>query len=157
MRWGRRADTGLRTRLAIPRGERMLASGTLADDGTPIAATDRALYLQGERLLWTMIDRAAWTDPGLEVILADGRELHVDLDDEGSVPQVVHAQIDASIVAAHQLDLGDGRGVLAVARRAEDGGVVWRLDAEAGIDLADPSVQRAADAGLAALRESLGI
>lgn len=126
-----------------------------------VIATDAALHLPGgDRIAWPGIARARWDDPILELLVAeDGappRTVRVDLEAPGSLADAVRSLVTASVVVSERLDLGDGAGALAVARRSGDG-VRWTVAFDAGLDPADPGLRARADAALAALRASLGI
>ena len=155
MRWGRRGDRSAREAAGVRRGERVLAS--VSSQTEVLVATDQALYLGAERHQWWEIERATWNPPLLVVNDRTGRQQEFTIDADSTLPAVVHAQIDASVVAHHRLDLGEGRWVTAVARRGTDGVVFWHLGFEPGTDADDPAVRLAAADALAALRESLGV
>ncbi len=129
------------------------------------AATDRALYLQatGERLPWDRITKAMWDEPLLELVVVDeagqgARLVRVRVDDARDLPAAVHDRVTASVLVSERLDLGEGRGALAVARRSSDADEVrWSVRFDSGLDPADPDLRADADAALARLRDSLGI
>lgn len=148
----------LKAALGISSGERIVgATGDLTG-----AATDRALYLGDDRIPWSAIAQATWEPPVLDLVVVDeatGRDTphRLHLAEPGDLPQAIHAQVVASIVVSQRLDLGDGRGALAVARQEADGDIRWRVLFDAGLDPSDPSLRTQADAALSGLRDSLGI
>lgn len=159
----------VRTRLAIPSAERIVAWGSAvtgrSDDAVYAVATDRALYLDatGERLPWDRINRAQWDEPMLELVVldADGepdRLVRVPLGVGSALPAAVHAQVTESVVVSERLQLGDGAAALAVARRSSDQDAIWwSIVFDAGLDPRDPGLRARADEALAELRAALGI
>jgi hypothetical protein len=161
----RRLPAEIQAALAMGRGERIIAWGSdPRPDGTVeyLVATDRALYLQGrgERIAWDSITKATWAEPVLELVIADApsRLLRVTAGDSGDLPAAVHDRVTSSVLVSERLDLGEGRGAKAVARRnSDDGPVRWSVVFDAGLDPSDPALREAADRALADLRGSLGI
>lgn len=155
--------------LRIGPGEKVVAWGASSagdpTQSTVAAATDKALYLQstGERLPWDTIIKATWEQPVMELTIADAaggppRVLEVELEESRDLPAAVHDRVRASVVFSDRVDLGDGAGALMVARRGSDDDVIrWSVVFDAGLDPSDPALRQAADAGLARLRDSLGI
>lgn len=147
-----------REALGIGARERILGVATVS--GGHAVATSEALYAAGERLAWPSIAHAEWADPYLDVDLDDGlrkRRLRLDLLDAGQLPAAVRVQVTDSVVTQRRLDLGNGRGALAVARRTSEGGIAWSVLFDAGLDPGDPSLRGRADAALGELRDALGI
>lgn len=163
------APKGLRLRLDVLPGEKLVAWGAgIPASGTDVtyaAATNRAIYLEtvGERIPWDLISRAQWDEPMLEIVALDGagqpsRLVRVRLDQANGVPAAVHAQVMQSVIASERLDLGDGAGAVAVARRSMDSDCIWwSVVFDGGLDHADPVLRVRADEALGALRDSLGV
>lgn len=153
------------TQLSVDGGERVIAWGTdPGPDGTPryLVATDRALYLQAsdERIEWDRITKATWEQPVFDLVIADvpPRRLRVSVADSGDLPAAVHDRVTASVVVSERIDLGDGRGAKAVARRASDVDPIrWSVVFDPGLDPTDPELRAAADRALTDLRQVLGI
>ena len=152
-------------RARLKPGERVVgwthASTVRGATGPTVIATDAALHLPGgTRLAWASIARARWEDPILELLVVeDGsapRTVRLDLQEPGTLADAVHAMVTGSVVVSERLDLGEGAGALAVARRAGTA-VRWTVAFDAGLDPADPALRARADAALTALRTSLGI
>ena len=167
--FGRGLPKEVRSRLRIPAGEKVVAWGTgmpgRGVDAAYAVATDRALYLDasGERLPWDRINRAQWDEPMLELVVldADGqpdRLVRVPLGVGSSLPAAVHAQVTESVIVSERLQLGDGQGALAVARRScDEDAIWWSIVFDAGLDPGDAALRARADAALAELRAALGI
>jgi hypothetical protein len=163
------APRGLRSRLDVLPGEKLVAWGSglpaSGSDATYVAATNRAIYLEslGERLPWDLISRAQWDEPMLEVVALDSagqpkRLVSVRLDQPNGVPAAVHSQVVQSVIASERLDLGDGVGAVAVARRSMDSDSIWwSVVFDSGLNHADPDLRSRADEALGALRDSLGV
>lgn len=152
----------------IPKNERVMAWGTgpqrLDGSATLIVTTDRAMYAPGyvERLEWEQVLRASWEDPILEVVRLDGNGstefLRVNLDNAGSVPQVLFDRVTSTIVMQTRIELDGSRGASLVARRVRDSDEVrWEVVFDPGIDPANPQFRAIADERLVWLRESAGI
>lgn len=157
-RWSRSpVDAAERARLGIPRGERIVAWGQ-GRTGL-LVATDRALYGAGERLAWFRIARAQWEEPVLAITTTDAppQALRILLTDVRDLPHAIHACVTESVVVSERLDLGEGRGALAAARRTDAGDIAWTVVFDAGLDPSDPGLRAQAEAALADLRSALGI
>lgn len=166
---GRGLPKDARTRLAIPSGEKVIAWGSgqigTRADAVYAVATDRALYLEssGDRLPWDRINRAHWDEPMLEIVALDehgqpSRLIRVPLIASNALPAAVHAQVTESVVVSERLQLGDGLGALAVARRSSDEDAIWwSIVFDAGLDPTDPALRARADEALAGLRDALGV
>lgn len=150
---------------AVPdRGERVLAWGR-DRAGRPVVASEAALYLprdgvDPERLPYSGIARATWSDPVLDVVLAtteDGRR-RVDLEIPGEVPPTVRERVMASIVVSRRVDLVAGGAALISARRvAGSDRLAWSVSFDAGLDPSDPELRAAADAAITAIRAETGL
>lgn len=158
---------GKDARAVLPAGERLIAWGArIADPQVTddyVLASDRALYLGGERLRWDLITKATWTEPELIVHVHDaaGRPVRVvrcAMAEPGDLPGAVFALVTASVVVSESLDLGDGTTAKAVARRDGDGGQIWwSVIFTEGLDPSDPGLRARADSALAELRSALGV
>ena len=158
MKFGR--NRALRQQANVQPGEHIVADAR--SRGDVVVATERALYIGGERLPWTSIAHAAWDDPVLDLDVdrpghVRPERLRLELAPAGDVPAAVFSQVTASIIASHRLVLGPDAGALATARRGEDGDIRWIVRFDDGLDPDDPGLRADAEAALAALREALGI
>lgn len=156
-RWRSPVDAAERERLGIGQRERIVAWAR--GRASLLVATDRALYGAGDRLPWHRIAKAQWHEPVLEIVTADAppQRLSILLTDARDLPHAIHACVTESVIVSERLDLGDGRGALAAARRTDAGDVAWTVVFDPGLDPADPALRTRADASLADLRAALGI
>jgi hypothetical protein len=122
-----------------------------------VIATDRALYLGKTRLPWSRIDRGVWDEEGLRVVTTDGREHRAPLPEPGRIPEAVRERVVSSILVSQYVPLDARGGVRLVARRGEDGEVVWDLGFDAGLDGSDPGLRALAEQALEGARRSFGI
>ncbi|GAA3131796.1 hypothetical protein GCM10010466_23000 [Planomonospora alba] len=122
-----------------------------------VIATDRALYLGRLRLPWFRVDRGVWDEEGLTVVTTDGQEHRVPLPEPGRIPEAVRERVISSILVSQYVPLDARGGVRLVARRAEDGEVVWQLGFDAGLDGDDPGLRALAEQALEGARRSFGI
>lgn len=157
--WLRRntVDQEERARLGIPKQERIVAWATRSN--AMVVATNVALYGVGERLPWHRITKAQWVEPVLEIVTADAppQHLRVLLTDARDLPYAVHTCVTDSVIVSERLDLGDGKGAIAAARKTEHDDVIWTVVFDSGIDPTDPEIRADADEALANLRSTLGI
>lgn len=158
MKFGR--NRALRQQADVRPGEHIVANGS--SRGDVVVATDRALYVGGDRIAWTAIAHAMWEDPTLDLEIDKPGHLRpermrLELDSIGDVPAAVFAQVTASIVASRRLELGPQAGAQATARRGDDGEIRWTVRFDDGLDPDDPNLRAQAEAALSGLREALGI
>ena len=152
-------------------GEQRLAQAAVSPGGPEsewLVATSRALWLPGEggepqRLPWEAVARATWRDGVLTVTEAgpDGGPLeertHVfPLVDAKGFPDAVHDRVTASVLWSRHHRLRGREGVRVLARRTEEGTIVWSLVYDAGVDPLDPVLTARAEALLAEARGELG-
>ena len=166
MRTRRRA----RPPIEVAAGERLLAWAPLVD-GTWVAGTRDALYVDGVRVPWEQVQAADWEqDAGRLRVSEVGtwgepRPLHVlavpdtAAKDADRLLQLVRERVTASVLLVRHVPITGKRGVRVVGRRAPSGRapVQWVYEYDAGIDPADPVVQAAAAAALASARSDVGL
>ncbi|MGI9136880.1 MAG: hypothetical protein ACR2JS_07460 [Candidatus Nanopelagicales bacterium] len=165
LRRTRRLPSGIRERLEIPKGERVIAWGCDPVNDRYTLATDKALYPEQirERLRWDSISKATWEEPILNVTVHDTSgatkgTLKLRVEESGDLPAAVFALVTESVVVSEHVDLGNGAGARMVARRDGDEGTIWwSVVFDSGLDSADPALRARADEELASLRDSLGI
>jgi hypothetical protein len=152
-------------------GEQRLAHAAVApggDDAAWLVATNRALWLPGDdeprRLTWDAIAKAVWREGVLTLVEAgpDGgpmaeRTSSWPLVDAKGFPDAVHDRVTASVIWSRHHRLVGRAGVRVLARRREDGAVVWSLVYDPGLDPADPALSARAEALLADAHDELGI
>ncbi|MGL5809150.1 MAG: hypothetical protein ACRCYQ_04310 [Nocardioides sp.] len=157
-----------RPRIALPRGERLLAWASLP--GGHIGGTREALYLsRGEeviRLPWQRVHSAVW-DPETDVLRVDevgewgaDRPVHeLRVSHPSRLLPMVRERVTASILLQRQVTIEGRRGLRVIARRPPTGSgeVVWFYEYDEGIDPDDDRVRTAARQTLAAAREELGL
>jgi hypothetical protein len=166
MRWpGRttRLPDDARASLDLARGERVLSTARLRDEGW-VVATDQAVVGAGWRAPWSAATHAQWYDDASTLEVAwldesgDRHERSLVLDDPGLVPETVHERVTATILLSRQLPVTGRNGVTVVARRqpgSDD--VEWQVVADAGVDAADPRVSARVEEAVQAMRAELGL
>jgi hypothetical protein len=146
-------------------GERSLASAT-STDGTVVSGTRDALLIGGLRIPWEQIESADWDlDSSLLRVAEVGswgeqRPVHdLLLTEPGRLLELIRERITASIVLQRHVPVNGRKGVFVIARRAPrgDSPIQWIYEYQEGVDPADPDVRRAAEAGLAAARDEVGL
>jgi hypothetical protein len=131
--------------------ERVLSWATL-DDGSAVVASQHGLWLPGldgpERVLWHLVDRAAWRDGTLTVtaavdagdgVLEEQSPRSVRLAEPRDLPPTVRARVQRSIGYTRHHALRPAGGVHVVGRRVPGrDGLTWQLVFDAGTDRDDP-------------------
>ncbi len=153
------------TELGDP-GARLLAAATTAD-GSWLVATDRALWVPRRavrhRIGWEQVDTASWDRESeiLTVLQAAPlgerpRRWTFRLDDPGDLLLVVRERVNATVVLARTVRIGEA-SVRVVARRAPgQDELSWVVSAGRGLDVSDPSVHGRLQLEVARLRSELG-
>ncbi|MEY4135967.1 MAG: hypothetical protein RL205_95 [Actinomycetota bacterium] len=165
LRRTRRLPSGVRERLSIPSGERVIAWGVDPVNDLYTLATDKALYPESirERLRWDSISKATWDEPVLSVTVHDSTgatkgTLKLRVEESGDLPAAVFALVTESVVISEHVELGEGAGARMVARRDGDEGTIWwSVVFDTGLNPSDPALRARADEELASLRDALGI
>lgn len=151
----------------VPEGDRRTA-WALTQDGHPVVTTEHALLLPGrEPVGWIDVERVSWQRPVLTVVeLAPGpapvsgagRTTVLRLaEDEGGLPDVVHAGVTSSVAWSTHARLEPSGGVRVVGRRRPGlDELDWQAVYDAGTDPSDPRVRAQAEALLARSRRALG-
>jgi len=148
--------------VALEPGERRAAWG-LTPGGEPVVATDRGLLLpRSDRLDWSDIERASWARPLLTVarvarIAGTGERWSVQLEEEGSLPDVVRTSVTGSVGWSTHYRLRPAGGVRVVGRRRRGQDALdWQLVYDPGTDPDDPQVQAQAEELLLVARRTIG-
>lgn len=151
---GRRAPAHISK--LVPAGERLLAwgSGPPRTDGEPtvVVATDKSLIAPGYigPISWTDLARAEWSDTLLELVTMQALQgaeppVRINLDEPGSVPQVVWERIESRIILQRHVELVGKKGARIIAKRSdladsppiESLGLTGRAGADGQVDSAD--------------------
>ena len=157
----------VRAALQLAPGERVLSWGREQGSGTIVVATNHHLYAvsaAGERVVarpWHEVDAGSWSsDLGqLTVTWVDqSRPAQWTLGDASLLPETVRERVQASVVLAQRVDLGNRRGVRVVIRQdLASGDLAEQVVPGRGVRRDDPEVQAATAAALADLREQVGL
>lgn len=174
----------------VPEGERLMAWGTgpARVDGEPtiVVATDKTFIAPGYLgpISWTDLARAEWSDTLLEVVTLRGMQgleppVRINLDEPGSVPQVVWERIESRIILQRHIELEGKLGARVIAKRSdrkskpniettsqlesigvpatEEEPVEWLVVFDAGINTEDPTIRARVDDAVNQLKSSTGI
>lgn len=165
---------GRRPPIRVERGERLLAHATAAEG--LVGGSRDALYVvrtAGTALALEETVRIPWEDVQSADWDQDTRVLHVvevgswgeirpehrlTLEDPALLLQLVRERVTASVVLQRHVEVGRGRGVRVIARRAPRGDqpVRWIFEYDEGVDPDDPAVRQAAEAALDEARAEVG-
>lgn len=154
----------------LPRGEKVLA-GTATRDGGWLLGTRDALVVvpadgRPDRIVWQQVERADWDRDADRLRIAEvgefGRprpEHAFGIDEPGLMLDLIRERVTASVVLQRHVPVHGRKGLFVVARRAPtgDGEITWAYEFERGVDPDDPAVAEAAEAGLRAAAEELGL
>ncbi|HEX6487131.1 MAG TPA: hypothetical protein VGD51_10505 [Nocardioidaceae bacterium] len=167
----------------LRRGEHVLA-GTRSRDGGWLLGTRDALYVvpprgpgsvdqpspadsPGEaRIPWESIERADWDSDEDRLVVSEVGEFgrirpqHVfGVSEPGLLLELVRERVTASVVLQRRVLTEQKRGLSVIGRRAPAGGgeVIWAYQFDPGVDPEDPDVVAAAEAGLRAAQDELGL
>lgn len=138
-------------------------------DGAPVTVVAGTTHLyavtdSGDVVLarpWHLVDAGVWNPEEwmLRVTWVDGqpRQRWV-FREPGELPQTVHERVQASVVLADLVDLGEGRrGRVVVRRDLGTGALLSQALLGRGVRMADPGVAEAVKTALAPLREQVGL
>ena len=162
-----RVPPEVREALDLPRSERALSWAHDDLAGTTVVATTHGLYAvdrAGERTLakpWHLVDAGSWSADlfQLTVTWVDGsRPSQWVFREATMLPETLRERVQASVVLAQRLDLGDRRSARAVIRQdLATGELVQQVVLGRGVRAGDPGVDEATGAALAYLREQVGL
>jgi hypothetical protein len=164
----------LRARLALPPGDRVLASVRLTDGGWAVA-TRRAVYVAsaepeatGPQAVPAELVRHPWADVDRATLDAESATITVHWVAGWSQPlalvesgardfaQVLRERVQSSVVHSEKVDVVGGTVRVAL-RRDEDGGFLSQVIGEGRVDLADPGVAALVDATERRVRAEAGL
>ena len=157
-------------RAGLQRGEKVLASAE-TDDGTWLLGTRDAFVVvkaEGEatRLPWEGVETADWDSDAAQLRVAEVgeygevRPVHVfSVKEPGMLLQLIRERVTASVVLQRRVELTDTKGLTVIARRPprRDGEITWAYELDPGVDPADPDVFEAAEQGLRAAADEVGL
>lgn len=148
--------------VAVRPGDRRTA-WALTDDGTPVVTTERGLHLPGrDPVDWADVERAGWRRPVLTVVegaevAGTGRTTVLRLaEDDGGVPDVVHAGVTGSIAWTTHVRLATGGARVVARRRHEQELLDWQVVYDPGTDVRDPLVRAQAEQVVLRGRRTVG-
>jgi hypothetical protein len=165
-------------------GEKVLA-GTRTSDGAWLLGTRDAFYVvppggpstpseagrtssraTKRRIPWESIEHADWDRDGERLVVAEVGEFgrvrpqHVfAVPEPGLLLELVRERVTASVVLQRRVAVEGKRGLFVLGRRppGRGGEVQWAYQFDPGVDPDDPAVIEAAEAGLRAARDELGL
>lgn len=159
----RTAPAATREALDLTPGERVLSWGRDGASGSTVVATNHrlgAVSATGELLLarpWHDVDAGTWSHElsQLTVTWVDGaRPAQWLLGDSSLVPETLRERVQASVVIAQRVELGNRRRARVVIRQdLATGDLLEQVVLGRGATLPDPAI----DAALAELREQVGL
>jgi hypothetical protein len=154
----RRLPAEVRTALALEPGERTLSHARTPDGGYAVATTLALRLPGGLALSWHLVDKAAWDEKGVTVVMTDGAAHRALLPDPGLLPETIRERVTSSIVASRHVRLSERGGVRLVARRVPGADMPrWELLFDPGLDPEDPGLRALAEQALEEVRRSLGV
>ncbi|WP_232679142.1 hypothetical protein [Nocardioides sp. R-C-SC26] len=170
MRARRPFRRGSTSTIALPPGERLLASASIEDD-RELGGTRDALYLPRDggghqRLAWEDVEAAAWDLETSELVVSEvgtwgeARPEHrLVVAEPGRLLELVRERVTASVVYQRHVALGARRGLRVIARQAPGrrGEIRWIYEYDRGVDPEDPEVRLAASEALVSAQEELGL
>lgn len=167
LRRGDKLPDGVRPALELRGGERVLAWARDEASGAVVVGTNHrlgAVASTGERTLerpWHLVDAGTWSSDlfQLTVTWVDGeRPSQWVFREPTLLPETVRERVQASVVLAQQLSLGNRRtGRVVIRQDLASGELVEQVLLGRGVRPGDPGVQAALDGALAHLREQVGL
>lgn len=159
----------------LERGEKVLA-GAVDRSGAWLLGTRDALIVAvgtapvpgpvAVRIPWQDIERADWDKDAERLTVQEVGEFgqarpaySFNIDDPGVVLELIRERVTASVVLQRRVALEGKRGLFVIARRAPrgDGEITWAYEFDPGVEPGDPGVMAAAEQGMRAAQEELGI
>lgn len=154
--------------LELGRGERVLAHATDETSGSAVVATTWALAaVQPDGVVvlrrpWHLVDAGVWQHEGftLTVTFVDGtRPVQWALGEQRTLlPEVLRERVQASVVLAQRLSVGERRTArVAIRKDLQTGSLLSQTLLGRGVRAADPLVQEQVSLALAELRDQVGL
>jgi hypothetical protein len=159
--FGRRRVPEAVAAVQLEPGERRSAWG-LTPGGEPVVATDRGLRLPGApRLRLARRREGTWARPGAHrrprrADRRHGGAPHVQLEDEGRLPDAVRSAVTGSVGWVQPLPPAPAAGCASSAAAARSDLLDWRCVRRPDTDLDDPLVRAQADELLLSARRTVG-
>jgi len=156
-----------RDAIELGRGERLLSWARDDSSGATVVASNHRLYAvspAGEVVLdrpWHLVDAGTWSHDAflLTVTWVDSQRPAQWLFREPTLlPETVRERVQASVVLAQHVDLGERRSARAVIRQdLAGGGLVEQVVLGRGVRESDPGVGEQTAAALDYLKEQVGL
>lgn len=158
------------SKVSLDQGEKVLA-GTHAGEDIWLLGTREALHVVAgapveTRIPWEQIERVDWNRDEDRLLISEVGEFgrvrpqhEFAVSEPGLLLELIRERVTASVVLQRRVFTDGSRGLLVIGRRppARDGEVFWSYEFDAGVDPEDPQVMAAAEAGLHAAQEELGL
>ena len=151
-------------------GERLLAWAVEDGSGVTVVAGRQRLYAvapgpDGPHLTlsrpWHLVDAGLWSgeDGSLRITWVDGeRPARFVLTTPGMLPETLRERVQASVVLVESVDLGERRTARIVVRKdLATGALLSQAVLGPGVRSSDPGVSEQVRAGLARVREQVGL
>lgn len=138
------------TGVTVVTGRHRLYAVAPGDDGPKLALSRP----------WHLVDAGLWSEDGsLRVTWVDGeRPARFVLAEPGQLPETLRERVQASVVLAESVDLGRRRTARVVVRKdLETGALLSQAVLGEGARSTDPGVSEQVRAGLARVREQVGL
>jgi hypothetical protein len=162
--------TDVAAAIAPAEHEKLLAWAVEAGTGVTVVAGRHRLYAvapgaEGPRLAlsrpWHLVDAGLWSgeDGSLRVTWVDGeRPARFVLTDPGLLPETLRERVQASVIIAETVDLGNRRTARVVVREdLATGDLLSQALLGPGVRSSDPGVSEQVREGLARVREQVGL
>ena len=157
----------VRDALALGRGERLLAWARDDTTGATVVASNHRLYAvspAGDVVLdrpWHLVDAGSWSHDAylLTVTWVDRhRPAQWVLKEATLLPETLRERVQASVVLAQRVDLGERRSARAVIRKdLASGELLEQVVLGKGVRAGDPEVDLQTAQALAYLKEQVGL
>ena len=141
--------------------DRRLAWG-VTEDGVTLVAAPTCLYVDGEPLLWTAVEKVGWAAPLLRVteiaeVEGTGRVHLWELAEDHRLSETIRERVTASVAWSDVRALSPAGAVRLVGRRVPGEELLtWQTVWQEGTDPADPRLRAQVDALVEGLRRAIG-
>jgi hypothetical protein len=162
-----RVPDDVRSALDTGPGERLLSWAHDEGSGAAVVASNHGLYAvspAGEVVLarpWHLVDSGTWSHDAylLTVTWVDRhRPAQWVFREPTLLPETLRERVQASVVLAQKVDLGERRSARVVIRQElATGALIEQVVPGRGVRVGDPEVERLTRAALADLKEQVGL